>query len=68
MFYYLYEYLLWLSGYSQETVPEVIETEEEPPLELNPHTFPAANFVQPINVAELETEQENVVQKKKRKN
>ena len=68
MFYYLYEYLLWLGGYSQEQIPEVIEAEEEPPIESNTHNFQSLNFQQPINVAELETEQENVVQKKKRKN
>lgn len=58
MFYYVYDYLLWLTGYnSAETIPEVIEMEED---ENN-------STPQPINIAALETQQEIVEPSKKRR-
>lgn len=49
--------------------PKVEEPTPPPPSpekkeEVNPHIFPSANFIQPepvINIAQLETEQENIV-------
>lgn len=68
MFYYLYDYLLWLAGYnSVETIPEVIEVEEVEVINSTPHEFPSLNFTQPVNIAALETEQEIVEPSKKRR-
>lgn len=67
MFYYLYEYLAWMAGYGsttkdpEPTVPleQVKETED-----VTPHEFPSLNFT---NIAQLETEQETPIKKKKHK-
>jgi len=68
MFYIGYlDYMSWYNWYyniTPESVEEPTEPEQEKKeVEVNPHTFPSANFTQPepmINIAQLETEQENV--------
>jgi hypothetical protein len=54
MFYYLYEYLLWLGGYNSPEAPT-----EEPKVESEPEPM--------VNIAQMETEQETQVKKKKHK-
>jgi len=56
MFYYLYEYLLWLGGYNSPEAPTV-----EPKVESEPEPEPM------VNIAQMETEQEIVEPVKKKK-
>jgi hypothetical protein len=54
MFYFVYEYLLWLGGYNSQETPTV-----EPKVESEPEPM--------VNIAQMETEQETQVKKKKHK-
>jgi hypothetical protein len=54
MFYFVYEYLLWLGGYNSQETPTV-----EPKVESEPEPM--------VNIAQMETEQEIVEPVKKKK-